>query len=401
MAVYARGRITHFGARGQTQLVVYYMEPAGRGELELRMKKLLARLEKEGLLRAERKRAIPPYPEKIAVITSLSGAVIRDIRNTINRRWPLVKLVPLAADVQGATAASSIVQAFQKLDLMEGIDLVILARGGGGIEDLWTFNTEEVARAVSRSRYPVVTGIGHETDRTVCDYVSDVYGSTPTAAAEVATPSVVDVTERISVSVSRMRESVAKNENRRSDLVKYIMASGVFPSVTHRIERATFILEDRNETISGWWRWAEREKRGMIGERIDLIMKSAAELLAGSRERFNMAEASIAAKGPAASIGAYAQKTDKLVSMGRFASAKRVILEKEKLESKLRTLKSLNPMNVLKRGYAVCTSEENGGIVDGVDSVEIGKGLNVHFYRGRLICDVREKRGGSRWPGKS
>jgi exodeoxyribonuclease VII large subunit len=189
MLVIATGRISHYGGGGQTQIVAYRLTPAGRGGMELEFRSLLKKLMREGLTASERKRGIPPYPARFVVITSETGAVIRDILDTLKRRWPVAEILHIGVAVQGPRAVPTIVKAFERANRLEEIDAVILARGGGSIEDLWAFNSEEVARAVAGSVHPVICGIGHEIDTTIADYVADVRAATPTAAAELAAPS--------------------------------------------------------------------------------------------------------------------------------------------------------------------------------------------------------------------
>ena len=188
MAVAAHGRISIYEASGALQLYVDVIQPEGEGILHLEFERLKAKLEQEGLFEPARKRDLPPFPQRIGVITSPDGAALRDIINVINRRYPLAELLLCPTPVQGDGAVPGIVRAFDALNRTEGIDVVILARGGGSLEDLWAFNEEAVARAIYASKAPVISGVGHETDFTIADYVADVRAPTPSAAAELAVP---------------------------------------------------------------------------------------------------------------------------------------------------------------------------------------------------------------------
>ena len=192
-----RGRISMYVARGDVQLYADSVRPAGQGALQQAFEELKARLNAEGLFDPGRKRPLPEFPGRIAVITSPTGAVIQDILNVFSRRYPLVEVVVIPSAVQGERAAPELVGAFETLDFETGIDLVILARGGGSLEDLWPFNEELVARAIFASRIPVVSAVGHETDVTIADFVADVRAPTPSAAAEMATPNVMDLAARV------------------------------------------------------------------------------------------------------------------------------------------------------------------------------------------------------------
>lgn len=193
--VLVNGHISFYEVRGEVNLYVAVVQPVGTGALALEFARLKARLEAEGLF--ARKRPLPAFPRRIGVATSPSGAVWHDIQTTIRRRYPLVELVLAPCQVQGEEAADSIVEALETLGQEPGIDLVILARGGGSLEELWPFNEERVARAIFRCPVPVITGIGHETDTTIADLVADVRAATPTAAAQQAVPDRADLLRRV------------------------------------------------------------------------------------------------------------------------------------------------------------------------------------------------------------
>ncbi len=189
MAVVAHGRISIYEVTGALQLYVDTVQPEGMGILYLEFERLKAKLQEEGLFAPERKRDIPAFPQRIGVVTSPDSAVLHDIINIITRRYPLVELLLCPTPVQGDGAVAGIVRAFESLNAVEDIDVVILARGGGSMEDLQAFNQELVARAVCGSRAPVISGVGHETDFTIADFVADLRAPTPSAAAELAVPS--------------------------------------------------------------------------------------------------------------------------------------------------------------------------------------------------------------------
>ena len=187
-SVEAHGAISFYPAGGQVQLYVDEMQPVGEGQLYQEFLRLKARLEAEGLFAAELKRPLPQFPRHIGVVTSPSGAALQDILNTLRRRLPLVRVTLAPTPVQGAEAPAGIVAALQSLNSLPDLDLIILARGGGSIEDLWSFNDASVAYAIRASRVPVISGVGHETDFTIADFAADLRAPTPTAAAELATP---------------------------------------------------------------------------------------------------------------------------------------------------------------------------------------------------------------------
>ncbi len=187
-AVEAHGYISFYASNGQLQLYVDSMRPAGEGTLFQEFSRLKARLEGEGLFDQARKKVLPSFPRHIGVVTSPSGAALQDILNTLGRRLPLLRVSLAPTAVQGAEAPAGIVKALHQLNQIADLDLIIVARGGGSIEDLWAFNDENVARTIAASRFPVISGVGHETDFTIADFVADLRAPTPTAAAELSTP---------------------------------------------------------------------------------------------------------------------------------------------------------------------------------------------------------------------
>jgi exodeoxyribonuclease VII large subunit len=223
MEVVATGGVDVYEPRGQYQLYVRKLQPKGLGELELAFRQLRERLEREGLFDPAHKKSLPEYPERIAVVTSPTGAAVRDIIQTIRRRFPCVTLMLYPVRVQGEGAAQEIAAAISMLnrqaDRLGGIDVMIVGRGGGSLEDLWAFNEEVVARAIHASRIPIVSAVGHEVDVTISDLVADVRAATPTAAAELVVPSMEEVVEAIEATAGRLRRVVRHSLNlARSEL---------------------------------------------------------------------------------------------------------------------------------------------------------------------------------------
>ena len=195
--VLAHGNVSIYEVRGDLQLIVDSVQPAGMGVWQAQFERLKEQLETEGLFEPARKRLLPPFPRRVGVVTSPTGAAFHDICHVVGRRWPIAEIVLAPTLVQGAEAVAGIVAALRRLNEEAAIDVIILARGGGSIEELWAFNEEAVARAVFGSRVPVVAGVGHETDYTIADYVADVRAPTPSAAAETVVPDRADVTRRV------------------------------------------------------------------------------------------------------------------------------------------------------------------------------------------------------------
>ncbi len=222
-AVLAHGRISFYEARGDLQFIADALLPQGAGALHMEFQRLMAKLEAEGLFAPSRKRALPEFPKRIALVTSPTGAVLQDIISIIGRRYPLAELVLAPVPVQGETAAAAIETAFKRLNQRDDIDLVILARGGGSLEELWPFNEERTARAVYGSRAPVVSAVGHETDYTIVDYVADLRAPTPSAAAELATPNRLELQARLLATESWLKGAMVTLIDASRDEVQLAM----------------------------------------------------------------------------------------------------------------------------------------------------------------------------------
>lgn len=207
-AVYVHGYISVYEARGDVQLYADELELVGTGALWLEFEALKQKLAAEGLFDAERKRPLPRFPRRIGIVTSPTGAVFHDMKRVLERRYPLVEIFFAPCAVQGAEAPLQIMNALARLQRLPSLDAIILARGGGSLEDLWAFNDERVARAIAASPVPVITGIGHETDFTIADFVADVRAPTPTAAAELCTPDRAELRAQLRLSERRMRRSI-------------------------------------------------------------------------------------------------------------------------------------------------------------------------------------------------
>lgn len=220
MSVIIRGRVAVFERDGQYQLYIDDMQPDGTGALSLAFEQLKQKLAKEGLFDAEKKKPIPVYPEKVGVVTSPTGAAIRDIINVISRRFPLAEIVLCPVAVQGEYAAPQIKNAIELFNECKAADVLIVGRGGGSVEELWAFNEEIVARAVAASEIPVISAVGHETDFTICDFVSDLRAPTPSAAAELAVPDSFQQREMISSFARRIDSALYDKIDRESAVVE-------------------------------------------------------------------------------------------------------------------------------------------------------------------------------------
>ena len=260
-AVIAHGRIGVYEQRGDVQLVVDQVRPEGMGEHELRLAELKALLQREGLFDKSRKRPVPQFPRRVGVVTSPSGSVWHDIRNVVERRYPLAELVLAPAAVQGPHAPATVRDAFSALDGGSNVDVVILARGGGSLEDLLPFNDEGVARAVFASRAPVISAVGHETDHTIVDLTADLRAPTPSAAAELAVPDARELSAGIDSSRQRMAARLSGRLDSSRQHVSHLQSRCLRgqPDVDALRQRVDRLLEGAyGQLVRDMGAWAER-----------------------------------------------------------------------------------------------------------------------------------------------
>jgi len=280
MKVKSLGRITVYEKRGFYQLQVLFLMPAGVGELALAFEKMKARLQAEGLFDEEKKKSLPPFPARIGVVTSSTGAALRDILNILRRRWPFLTVVLRPARVQGEGASADIAEAIDDLNEYGEVDLIIVGRGGGSIEDLWAFNEEVVARAINRSTKPVVSAVGHEVDYTIADFVADLRAPTPSAAAEIVVPNKREILSQLDSLVKRgTRASFA----RISDLKRKLQA----------LARSYGLRRPQDLVMESWQSLDELQRRGSTAIRHRL------EILGG---KISALEARLKSAGPEATL---------------------------------------------------------------------------------------------------
>jgi len=277
--VICHGRISMYTARGDLQYYVDQVEPDGVGALQQAYEEMRKRLEAEGLFELDRKRPLPELPAKIAVITSPTGAVIQDILNVLTRRYPLAEIILIPTSVQGEKAAPEIVQAFQALNTLDDIDVAIVARGGGSLEDLWSFNEEIVARAIFASNVPVISAVGHETDTTIADYVADRRAPTPSAAAEIVAPDVRDLGGYIAGYAARIDDLISRTV--RDSRSQFEMA----------VDRMNLRIPDT------------AQPRQRIDDLLTRARLAGQRMVESSRQRLQTVEASLNALGPEKILG--------------------------------------------------------------------------------------------------
>ena len=326
LAVEAHGSMNIYPASGQVQLYVDSLRPGGEGALYQEFLRLKARLEAEGLFDPAHKRPLPPLPAHIGIVTSATGAALQDMLHTLSRRLPLVHVTLAPTAVQGVDAPGGIIAALQHLNQLPNLDVILLARGGGSIEDLWAFNDEHVARAIYQSRIPVISGVGHETDFTIADFVADLRAPTPTAAAELATPITVQ------------------------DLADGLRAS--------------------------------REK----------LASAARAQLDARRSWLSLAQEQLKQHAPHQRIRNALQRQDDLRTRLDRAIFTGLANQSLRLAASNARLEGLNPLAVLRRGYALLSDATSGAIVSHAASTKPGQLLQARLQDGSLSVEVKNVR---------
>jgi exodeoxyribonuclease VII large subunit len=368
LQVTVRGSISVYERRGEYQIYVEKIDLMGQGALQLAFEQLKKRLEAEGLFDVTRKKPLPMLPNRIGIITSPKGAAVRDVVRILTRRFPNVHLTVYPVRVQGEGSAEEIVKALKFFNTKRIVDVLILARGGGSIEDLWSFNEEIVARAIFASEIPVISGVGHETDFTIADFVADVRASTPSAAAEL----VVQTRREFDKHIADLRETLG-------GLIRYRLLE---------MSRRVHELSARR----GFRRPLDllRQQRQRADEMTSRLALGLRARLEQSRKRFTAAHLRIASFDFRVKIAAFRLRLEKRraelgVRIERFLRVKRDRWQRLALQ-----LQERGPLKILERGYAIAT-DANGNLLRDAAQVALGDTLAIQLHRGKLSTEVVKK----------
>jgi exodeoxyribonuclease VII large subunit len=363
--VLVRGRVSVYAQRGQLQLVGEMIEPVGAGSLQLAFEQLKERLKAEGLFDAARKRPLPAFPGSVGIVTSPTGAVIRDFLNIVGRRHAGLTVIVCAAAVQGESAAGEVEAALAQLNASGLVDLIVIARGGGSLEDLSAFNSELVARAIIASKLPVVSAIGHETDFTIADFVADLRAPTPSAAAELITDAQHRVAERLELQTNRLERATRFQLLHARQRVENIPLGRAERRTTAMLHKLSQQLDDfgfRIEaSISGLVRGRQREIDELVA---DVLHHEPRQMLARMRERLGVGETRLER------------------SLER--TMRRWTARIEALDGRLR---SLSPLAVLERGYGLVLGED-GTVIRSITQVAQGDRMRTRLSDGEFSSKV-------------
>ena len=370
MKMLALGKISLYQPRGEYQFIIEKMETAGEGDLKRKYEELKQKLFNEGLFDREKKLQIPKLPKKIGVITSPSGAAIRDVLSILKRRFPLLPIVIFPITVQGDNAAPDIENALKKANLRADCDVLILTRGGGSLEDLWAFNEEIVARAIHTSKIPIISAIGHETDTTIADFVSDIRAPTPSGAAEIVTPDQSELLNLLETTSRRIEHETNQYINSKSQSMDWL---------SKRLSQSSPLMTVRKQIeISGNLR---KLLFSSIGHNLSLQTKAVDNF----KFRLNNSSPTL--------------KIQKAISHLSEMQLKITISTKSsltKFNSQLtalgKTLDSLSPLKTLDRGYAVARDSKTKKIISNSEKVSINSRIDIKLAKGEIAAKVIERK---------
>ena len=371
IAVIARGRVGVYEARGEYQLYVEVIEPQGVGALQLTFERLKKKLAAEGLFDAERKRGLPKAPTRIGIVTSPAGAAVADLVRVIERRFPAANIRLYPARVQGDEAAADVARGIRYFSENPWAQVVIAARGGGSLEDLWAFNEEEVARAIAACSTPVISAVGHQTDFTIADFAADVRAPTPSAAAELAVPDIQGIFQTLS-----------GLEQRGSRALRYRIATLGRRMLEAGLERGAASVRRR---------LAESRQRLDDAERT--LRSAAAARLHTARERLAAQDRKLAARDLRVGLARQRQRLESLAQRPAPLQLRRLERLAARLAALDGSLGALSPLAILERGYAIVRTEA-GELVRDNRQAAPGDRLSVRLHRGRLSVSVAETSSG-------
>jgi exodeoxyribonuclease VII large subunit len=364
--VIVRGRLTVYEPRGEYQIVIDTVEPKGIGALQLAFEQLRERLAMEGLFDQDRKKSIPTFPRAVGVVTSLTGAAIRDILAVFRRRWPALHILIAPVQVQGESAGRQIAAALAALNQLGFVDVIIVGRGGGSMEDLWSFNEEIVVRAIAASHIPVVSAVGHEIDVTLADFVADLRAPTPSAAAEAVVPVLAEIVERLLELKVRLGQVMLRHcafERQRLD-------SGIrgVTDVRFRLQEAA----QRTDDI------------------VDRLREMVQQLLADGRERVHGVQRNLSGLNPILAITQGLATVPQLSKRLEGQMGVRLAQHRHRIHATLGQLNTLSPLAILGRGYSILQTVPAGQILHRANDVGIGQELEAQLASGRLGCTVTQ-----------
>jgi exodeoxyribonuclease VII large subunit len=364
-----RGRLAVYEPRGDYQLIVDYLEPLGQGALAQAFEVLKNRLQAEGLFAPELKKPLPFLPRKIALVTSPTGAAVQDFLRLLKQRYLNIEVLIYPVKVQGAEAAGEIAGALIDLSAYPGIEVIVLARGGGSLEDLWPFNEESVARAIHRCPIPVVSAVGHEIDFTIADFVADRRAPTPSAAVELVVPDKAELERRL----DRLGATLARIWARRQDLARQHLGL-----IARR-------LPDMRRNLT--------DLRLKVDERAEILVRRAGRVVTHRDQHLRLAASRLFLLSPRRALGTPRQRVAQAAARLGQCFCRRQAEQRRHLEYYETHLGQLNPLAIMERGYAIATLLPEETVIRDATQVPPGANIRVQVARGRLDCEVQKVSG--------
>ena len=364
--VLVRGRLSLYEPRGDYQLIADALLPAGAGELQQAFDALKKNLDAEGLFSAECKRPLPAWPRSIAVVTSPSGAAVRDIINILAQRWPLARVRIYASPVQGEAAAPGLRRALAAADRDPSTDVIILARGGGSLEDLWAFNDEQLARLIAGLATPVVSGVGHETDFTIADFVADLRAPTPTAAAVAVSPNAQELSERIRAVDRQLRRAITGRLDRLAQGLDHLARRHASQHPQRRLDETA-------------------RRRNQLHRQ---LLRAGERTLARANMRLADLQCRLRRAAPGQTIARLEENRTLLRGRIQRAVQQRLEQYQQRLGSSARALEAVSPLNILDRGYAVVHDRRTGRVLSRASQFAPGQSMLLRFKEFQVEADV-------------
>lgn len=341
------GYVSIYESYGNYQVYITKMEMDGIGDLYLAYEKLKKSLESEGLFKEEHKKPLPHLPQRVGVITSKTGAALRDVINVMSTRFPMTNIIVYPASVQGVFAKGEIVKQIEKANQDQLCDVLIVGRGGGSIEDLWPFNEESVARAIYASKIPIISAVGHETDFTIADFVADKRASTPSHGAEIAVPNIHEIKEFINVQEKHLNQSLTFVLTKRQQRLQHLLSSQIFSQPMRLIQ---------NEELK-------------FNHYFDRLIQKSPEKLIEQKQK---------------DVASLIQKL-------QTSFAYRIEKSQHRFVQVSQALELVNPLSIMTKGYAVVRQDEK--IKKSIDEIDQSKQIEVAMHDGELICEIKHLKG--------
>ncbi|MEZ5356381.1 MAG: exodeoxyribonuclease VII large subunit [Bryobacteraceae bacterium] len=388
MAVLVRGRIDVYEPRGEYQLLVDWLEPQGAGALQAAFEQLKKRLEAEGLFDAARKRPLPRFPRRIGIVTSRSGAVIRDMLHVLARRNPGIHVRLYPAQVQGEGSVAAVVEAIEYFSDSGWPDLLIVGRGGGSLEDLWTFNEESVARAIASCPVPVISAVGHETDFTIADFVADLRAPTPSAAAELAVPNQMEILAAIDNAGRHIERAMGLLIARKSARLGLLGVDRAEAMLARRLGRAAQRLDDLDARAGRRLRATTQALLRRVEDAVAGLRRSSPQArMAMAERRWRELTERLGKTDPRVRSAELRRRIEERGTRAERLTMERIARLRLRLERNQASLAALSPVRILERGYSIVLTGE-GRVLRDVRETAVGKKLRIRLSRGELEARV-------------